>query len=631
MMLALTLRDKDGGERQLSFQEDEITIGRMDGNDIVLARNNISKTHASVMVSEGKILVSDQRSTNGTYVNGRRITAPQELTPDDKIYIGDFVIQCHLATGAEETTSPETQAADPPPMPAVSAGPTDHLGAEAAVELASPPEPPAPPEPPPAPAVEAADGADEFDEFKEVLPESADGLMDELEDVQAEPLSSDEDVAPTDLDDEEEEEEATRALSLEDIAAIDAVDPPPAEEKEEEEEEEEATQALSVDDIAALDAAPDEPSAPAEQEVTADAEHAEPLLPPEDEPETPAIGDFEPVEEPSFEPVDEPAAEPPPTPEAVEVASAPKHQASSTFAIEDGLGILSSLFGDPSVVSVSINGVDGVMVDRGQGPTQESAPHPEPEELESLVHQLAATLGLEADDARFVLSGVLPSGLRVDVVGTDFSNQGPLVVARRPLSDAITPQALVDAGLEGAALESLATWIKDGSNIIIAGATGSGRTSVASACAQLIDANERIAIIERRKEIELSHANVVRLDRDACVASGSLGEVLESMKVSRVVFDDISGPGLTEFIGLAAVGYRGLIGVMKASSAEELLRRLPHELSFFGHAESGSRSQEWIADAIDVVVVTENHHIRVVLEVGDVEGNAIVTHILHGE
>ena len=120
-MLTVTLRDKDGGERQLTFEDAEISIGRMDGNHIVLARNNISKKHATIMAAEGAILVTDQRSTNGTYVNGRRISAPQELTPEDKIYIGDFVLQASASQGVSETTSPETQAADPPPMPPVSA------------------------------------------------------------------------------------------------------------------------------------------------------------------------------------------------------------------------------------------------------------------------------------------------------------------------------------------------------------------------------------------------------------------------------------------------------------------------------------------------------------------------------
>ncbi|MEC9072035.1 MAG: FHA domain-containing protein, partial [Myxococcota bacterium] len=96
-MLTVTLREKDGGERQQTFDQEEITLGRADGCDIVLPKNNVSKRHARLVDKQDRVVLVDLRSTNGTYVNGRRITAPEMIGPRDKVYIGDFVLTVESA------------------------------------------------------------------------------------------------------------------------------------------------------------------------------------------------------------------------------------------------------------------------------------------------------------------------------------------------------------------------------------------------------------------------------------------------------------------------------------------------------------------------------------------------------
>ena len=83
-MIKLTLTEKNGEPRLLTFDKDEITIGRVSGNDIVLAKGNVSKRHSRFTVkSPGQIEVADLKSTNGTYVNGRKIGSPMLLSASD--------------------------------------------------------------------------------------------------------------------------------------------------------------------------------------------------------------------------------------------------------------------------------------------------------------------------------------------------------------------------------------------------------------------------------------------------------------------------------------------------------------------------------------------------------------------
>lgn len=134
-MLTLAIREKDGQERQLTFDKTEVTIGRATGSDIVLPRSNISKRHARLVDQLGEIVVVDQRSTNGTYINGRRITAPHILKPDDKIYIGDFVIRIAEAADAPVTTTFTADAESSSPR--LQRRPT--LAATPPVQLTTPP------------------------------------------------------------------------------------------------------------------------------------------------------------------------------------------------------------------------------------------------------------------------------------------------------------------------------------------------------------------------------------------------------------------------------------------------------------------------------------------------------------
>jgi len=91
-MIKLTLTEKGGEPKVLTFDKDEITIGRVSGNDIVLAKGNISKRHTRLTKKDAGLEIADLKSTNGTYVNGRKIAGPTVVAPSDRIYVGDFLI-----------------------------------------------------------------------------------------------------------------------------------------------------------------------------------------------------------------------------------------------------------------------------------------------------------------------------------------------------------------------------------------------------------------------------------------------------------------------------------------------------------------------------------------------------------
>ncbi len=99
-MFILTVSEKGGQRSTFEFEKNEVTIGRMKGNDIVLPKGNVSKRHSKIVFQANAFSIADAGSTNGTFVNGRRIQGEQIITHSDKIYIGDFILQLENNTKA---------------------------------------------------------------------------------------------------------------------------------------------------------------------------------------------------------------------------------------------------------------------------------------------------------------------------------------------------------------------------------------------------------------------------------------------------------------------------------------------------------------------------------------------------
>jgi pSer/pThr/pTyr-binding forkhead associated (FHA) protein len=71
----------------------EVTIGRSDKCALVLDDTYVSQVHARLFARGDAVMVEDLGSTNGTYLNRRRITAPAELQRGDQVKIGKSVLE----------------------------------------------------------------------------------------------------------------------------------------------------------------------------------------------------------------------------------------------------------------------------------------------------------------------------------------------------------------------------------------------------------------------------------------------------------------------------------------------------------------------------------------------------------
>jgi hypothetical protein len=100
--MSFKLSVRQGPRPNLVFEldGDSYTIGREAGTEIVIEDPQVSRRHATLTRQGTSYLIEDIGSTNGTYVNGRRVTAPVLLSNGDMIGLADTIV---LAVQAPQT------------------------------------------------------------------------------------------------------------------------------------------------------------------------------------------------------------------------------------------------------------------------------------------------------------------------------------------------------------------------------------------------------------------------------------------------------------------------------------------------------------------------------------------------
>lgn len=84
----------EGPARGKTFDlKDELTVGRADKCHLVLDDTYVSQVHARIFSKNDNYILEDLGSTNGTYLNRRRITSPTELQRGDRVKIGKTVLE----------------------------------------------------------------------------------------------------------------------------------------------------------------------------------------------------------------------------------------------------------------------------------------------------------------------------------------------------------------------------------------------------------------------------------------------------------------------------------------------------------------------------------------------------------
>jgi hypothetical protein len=118
----LTIESPDGS-REVLLDRDEVTVGRTEPSDIILSDSGLSRKNTTFFREDATVLVVDENSTNGTFLNGERLSGgPRRVRDGDRISMGNgtavTVRFTAEAAGVSASTPPPTKTAQPTAPPA---------------------------------------------------------------------------------------------------------------------------------------------------------------------------------------------------------------------------------------------------------------------------------------------------------------------------------------------------------------------------------------------------------------------------------------------------------------------------------------------------------------------------------
>lgn len=533
-VLAITITDKSGAQRRVHFTGADITVGRLEDNDLVLQKNNVSKRHARLMYSDGRYVVSDLHSTNGTYINGRRITAPVVLKEGDKIYVGDYILSLTALDGSKSESASGRSGPPVPPLPQAESAQDSSLLARVL-----------PAGRPQDPSLVATQGSD-------APPKNSDGRTMVSAPPQAPQSSAYQ--GPTRL--HAAQAQAPRvplprggaegsANTTTGLRPVGGGRP------------ETGIQAKSVHASGTQRAIPIPSSPPPSLTPTRRLQGALATLMDqldfhEDEAGPQAYPAAAAYEERLDEAINRLARE-----GAIGADLDRRFLREAALNEAAGLGPLERLLKDPATRHVVVDSPTRILADQGNGLLPMSLFFSGPQALTSVIERLLSLGGVTYTPNSPLQRATLPQGHQVTVWSTPLAQPGPVLAIHCARQEPISPETLTrDAWLSNDMLDLLRQAVLSKQNILVCGEPGADISAVSSGIAGLCPKGDRLLLIAARPGMAIDHPQVLALTTHSTdLSSQTLLDQAGRLRCDRLIIDRMeSGSTLPILLFAATMG-----------------------------------------------------------------------------
>jgi len=297
------------------------------------------------------------------------------------------------------------------------------------------------------------------------------------------------------------------------------------------------------------------------------------------------------------------------------------------------LGGLERWLGDPGIDEIIVNGRGDVWIETS-GSLTRVANMSAPAVTTALEHILRP-IGRRIDRSNPTVDARLADGSRVCAVVEPIAVDGPCLTIRRfalrslPLSAFAAPDVVV----------LLQQIVAARCNVLVSGATSSGKTTLLNALAALVPSTERIITLEDIAELRLSHPHVVRLETRPPSAEGAgevtLNHLLRTalrMRPDRLVLGEVRGAEAVQLVQAMNTGHDGSMSTVHANSAVDAVARLCSLVLQEVPGWPLEAIHDQVRRSIDVVLhvgrSTDNHRqIIAVCETDPAPGSVLLHHL----
>jgi len=289
--------------------------------------------------------------------------------------------------------------------------------------------------------------------------------------------------------------------------------------------------------------------------------------------------------------------------------------------------VIGEALSDAAVIEVMVNPDGKLWIDRlGEGRSNVGV-RIHPSETERIIRLVASHVRAEVHANNPIVSAELPSGERFEGLLPPVATS-PCFAIRKPATKILTIADYIrDRIMVPIQADALQKAVRDRKNILVAGGTSSGKTTLTNALlAEIADCDERVILIEDTRELQCAAKDCVALrTRAGAVSMGDLVRSTLRLRPDRIIVGEVRGGEALDMLKAWNTGHPGGIATVHANSARSALYRI-EQLVQEGVSVIPSRL---IAEAIDLVVFISgrgsSRRIETIAEVTGLDGNGDYT------
>ncbi|HYT24627.1 MAG TPA: ATPase, T2SS/T4P/T4SS family [Candidatus Polarisedimenticolia bacterium] len=283
---------------------------------------------------------------------------------------------------------------------------------------------------------------------------------------------------------------------------------------------------------------------------------------------------------------------------------------------------------DDSISEVMVNGPDRIFIEKAGFVEPIQGVNLGEKSLMVAVKNIARRLGDDISESKPILDSRLPDGSRVAAVIPPCSVNGVTLTIRKFNARHFGVEDLVQAGtLERWLANQLENYILSRKNILIAGGTGSGKTTMLNVLGKFIPSDERVLLIEDTSEIHMDQDNLVRFEARQAQNGLPAITIRDLLKASlrhrpdRIILGEIRGGEAFDLLQLLNTGHSGSLSTVHATSARQGLARFTSCVLQSGVDLPYRAIKTNVGDSVNVVVHLERRPgRRFISEVVEIHG-----------
>lgn len=287
----------------------------------------------------------------------------------------------------------------------------------------------------------------------------------------------------------------------------------------------------------------------------------------------------------------------------------------STQKYPKELAPLEPWLNDPEVLEIMVDGYKHVYMERGGKLVDAPTPFRDDEHLMEAINAITDISGRKVDKSSPMADARLFDDFRVNIVVPPVSLIGPALTIRRFVRKLLTVKDLLGFGFWNEDIvQFLRACIRGRLNIVAAGGTGAGKTTVLNILAGMIPVEERIVTVENAGELRFpaNLKRVVRLESRPADMEGK-GEVTMRdlvinalrMRPDRIIVGEVRAAEVLDLLQAMNTGHDGTMTCIHANSPRDALARLETMVLMANPSLPLLNVRQQIASAIDLITHQE--------------------------